>query len=48
MGLFVKKHLALMGNDNLFVDLENKAIDLEEKGNFKAGHLHCAGIFQKI
>jgi len=48
MGKFLVKHDSLVGNENLFLDLNTSSIDLEYNAQFSPGTIHAKGIFQKI
>jgi mannose-1-phosphate guanylyltransferase len=48
MGQFLEKYFCFEGKENLFVDLNLKAIDLEYTGTFSESTIHAKGIFQKF
>lgn len=48
MGKFLSNHLAFNGNEDLFINTEKNAIDLEAQGQFAISCIHSKGIFQKV
>lgn len=48
MGQFLERHSAFKGQEELFVNLSSRAIDLERSGGFSVGAIQARGICQKI
>ncbi len=48
MGKFLEKHLAFKGDENLFLDINDSAIDLDYTAKFSSHSISAKGLVQKI